>query len=440
MALSLLPAPQRVMPKLKQYPKLKQFLQVSWPETSLHPRQTLFSQCCDAHLRQWRAAHKTISEAERPICNNNKNNNIYNTTQRPLATQRTWAAQQDNLPRPSQQPTRGRLLFKLRLPFLPPLQKFSQSGQALWDQLRSGTIHTRPAVALSKDQALNRLQALMSGLWAATTLQGRRQLIERCYQWCKVWKLPVTDDSAVLWVLSIPNLEPQGALQYIKDLSGTFKALGWPRQELLSTAAALRAQGAALPIQQALPIPRDTYVFWVESLPPGLLQLSAMIAWKTASRWGDVVTLTKDSFILLTVDEVIVKWGDCIKGRKENPYRTSMFTVIKGRWTQQIADLAQALPNSDVPFCPWTTDVLDRKWKEVPALHAYTAHSIKRGAATFLVDEIASKGLVIEPQMISVLLKHELSYELLATTTLRYTSNAVSVARLLKTGDLTVLL
>lgn len=317
------------------------------------------------------------------------------------------------------------------------------TGQAIWDALRTGseTIRTRTMAMFTPAQAWARLGATMSNMWAETTLQDRRSLVNRWIRWCTKHNLQQCGASATLFIASNPNLRPQGQLAYAKALSGVFRQLSWDRTDLLALASALRAQGAEIPEKQAEPLKKEHLEQWLATLADPLLKLAAMVCWKTASRWGETALLTRENFISVEPEEIIVAWGTLPKGRRADPYTPSMYTVIVGQWTGEIARLLQLVPTQDQPFCPWPTERLDAELKNVPCMAAYTGHSFKKGAATHVIRAAArNPNLGIKPQEISVLLKHKLTYDLLSSSDLRYPEAGPHLARFLGTQRATLLL
>ena len=108
--------------------------------------------------------------------------------------------------------THTRKLSRRRSQSVPPLVQ-SATGQAIWAALRTGTIRTRPQDLLSSKEARDRLFAMMARMWATTTLTQRRQLFERLTQWCSEQGLRVSAESAVLWVMANPQLQPASQLR-----------------------------------------------------------------------------------------------------------------------------------------------------------------------------------------------------------------------------------
>ncbi|KAJ9437354.1 hypothetical protein DIPPA_16296 [Diplonema papillatum] len=227
-------------------------------------------------------------------------------------------------------------------------------------------------------------------------------------------------------------------LSYTKSLSGIFRHLGICNQSLLSLAAALRAVGAAIPCQQAMPMEKHILVAWAFSQSPRLC-LAALIAWKTASRWTEVSNLSSANFLLVKRDEVVIDWFTIPKGRRAMPFTHSRWVVIKGDLTEAIFLLLTSLP----PFqrlTSWTTTKLVGVWRRSPQLSLYSAHSIKRGALTYLFKKVAA-GHLIPEVLLSRLAKHKVKeVEGLAEVTLRYGGDPLAMARALRTDKVTALL
>lgn len=232
------------------------------------------------------------------------------------------------------------------------------------------------------------------------------------------------------------NTTVQAKYAYAKTLSGTMKQLGIPTQPLLTLASSLRASGAAIPLHQATPITRAELMLWARYQPIPV-RLATMIAWKTASRWGEVVQLRPVNFILRSPEEVIIDWSTIPKARRANPYKPSKFAVIRGDMTPEIFSMLKDCRDGST-ICTVSTSDLDHTWATDPKMAKYSAHSIKRGAIT-LLTELAAADRTIDPTHISLLAKHE-HVTVLATMTIRYGGNPIALARLLGTGNVTKLL
>jgi integrase len=286
---------------------------------------------------------------------------------------------------------------------------------------------------------MQRLEEAIMKMWASKTFKDRRYLVQRWLRWCNHYGLMPNPSTVAPFIMSIPTIKIQGQFAYAKAMSGTFRHLGLERQDVLTLTSSLRAQGGAIPDEQATPMPKPVLERWLNQLTCPFLRLSAMICWKTASRWGEVALLTKEHFIRATPEEVIIDWSTLPKGRKRDPYTPSMYTVICGHWTREIYNLLQ-LVRTDHPFCPWTTEKLEKQFKETRSMEEYGRHSFKRGAVTHLIEVAEQQGIQLDPRLISVLLKHKLVCDLLSSSDLRYPSAGPGLARLLGTQNLTKLL
>ncbi|KAJ9437453.1 hypothetical protein DIPPA_30261 [Diplonema papillatum] len=269
-------------------------------------------------------------------------------------------------------------------------------------------------------------------MWAESTLNTRRNLWRRLHWWTSSQGIPINADTAALFVLAT-SVRPQAQLAYTKGLSAVFGKMGLDNQPLCALASALRGIGGAVPEVQARPIVKGVLMSWARQQSPDLL-LCAMVAWKTASRWGDAQPLSSIQFIWVASDEVIIDWFQTPKARRRAPFKNSRFSVIRGDLTPEIAALFRSL----APFSKITamgTDGLDREWAKSEAMRDFTGHSIKRGAASELYRLVAL-GTQIPLHLIDRIQKHEeVSGERLADVSIRYGADPVLLARVLKTGE-----
>ncbi|KAJ9452307.1 hypothetical protein DIPPA_14232 [Diplonema papillatum] len=196
--------------------------------------------------------------------------------------------------------------------------------------------------------------------------------------------------------------------------------------------------GAAIPLNQSLAVPKDTLVEWALRQDPRVC-LAALVAWKTASRWGDVCNLARRHFVLVTDKEVIVDWHNLPKGRSRNPYSKSKLVVIAGPLTAAIAALIRSLGDFQ-QLSGITASQLDRMWAADPSMSQFSAHSIKRGAVDHLMEAKAG-GAPFPAHLISRLAKHANDVDpTVADMTVRYVSNSVALARVLQTAEVTAFL
>lgn len=316
----------------------------------------------------------------------------------------------------------------------------TMNGVMLRATLLGRRVNIRQLVYTSLEAAANKMRTILGGIWADSTMSKRQALMQRWERFCDAMSLPRNQHTAVLFTSALPSISKQTQLQYLKELSSIFGVMGWERQEIQLTIKALVAQGAAIPERQAVPISKEhVMAMRAEVRDNPRLELSILLMWKTASRWDDVLQLTKEDFIVVTPQEVIVHWSH-IKGWRANPWRPSMYTVIVGDLTPYIAYQIAQLPAGK--FCPWSVTTFDHKVKRFhdPALHVYTGHSFKRGASCHVIKEIQRTKAAVAPHELSIFLKHSLMYDLLSSTDLRYFEAGPEMARWLGTQKISNLL
>lgn len=248
----------------------------------------------------------------------------------------------------------------------------------------------------------------------------------------------MSPETAALFVAAT-DTSMQAKLTYAKCLAGTMKQLGFTVTPLHTVAAALRAQGAAIPMHQAEPIEKSTLMSWAKRQDIRTY-IATCIAWKTASRWAEVRDLTRRHFIKLTPSEVIIDWFRLPKGRNVDPFTPSRFAVIRGDLTDIIASTIPTLLSDDATkLTDMLASEIDAIWANHDTMKRYGAHSIKAGALSYLTERAAERKL--DPLLISVLGKHQHT-NVLAKMTNRYVhrKSSLALAELYRTGEATILL
>ena len=114
------------------------------------------------------------------------------------------------------------------------------------------------------------------------------------------------------------STSPSTRAAYARTLRTLAKRLGvkpTPVLDLLLAGASGAANTNPTEIRQARAISRD-HVHQLIRLamtddPSGRLSLSLWLAWKTASRWSDILGLQRQNFLLfdLAANEVIIEWA-----------------------------------------------------------------------------------------------------------------------------------
>jgi hypothetical protein len=308
---------------------------------------------------------------------------------------------------------------------------------------------------VSPARAKELLQVRVESAWAPSTQRRRAGLWDRLAWWLRHHNLRLTPENAALWLVST-GCQLQGELSYAKDLSAPFFYMGVTARPLIACQRMLRSQGADIPVRQATPMQRSHLYRWVNSLRSSRpdLAVTALIGWKTASRWGDVQKLPVQNIIFKSPQEIIIDWYTGPKARRAAPSVPSRFCVIRGPFTKDIFDL---LPRASdyarrnrIPFAYLTgdgdTDIASL-WQATAGMEAYTGHSTKHGASAYL-DQLAGEGVQVDPIFKSRVLKHLSKADPEPSVSIRYGNSpahprspaAVHKARALKTWKITMLL
>ena len=288
------------------------------------------------------------------------------------------------------------------------------------------------------DDAVENLEHIVEHLWADSTLADRQALWARFSAWAARNGEPADADAAVLFV-AVTGVSIQTQLTYAKALSGTMLRLGMENQPLKTFAAVLRAAGAEIPIAPAVPIPRETLYAFVQhvlTLRMHDVALAVLLAWKTASRWGDVRRLRRDQFIVVEEDRVVIDWQQVPKGWRGKTRHPSQLVVVRGDATLAIYRLLMSRGDFAALTTTTTAD-FRRLLRSHPPTARYSAHSIKRGAADFLL-QLRATGVLLpaDDERVGRLLKHR-AHCALPPQTLGYVSNRVALAEALETGLVT---
>jgi hypothetical protein len=291
--------------------------------------------------------------------------------------------------------------------------------------------------------ALNAAAETIKSLWAASTWNARASLWQRLEQFVterNLRMLPFGAQAAAF--VSSLQVTKQTLYSYAKTFRALASRFQIPTPVLDMYIAALYANGATIPIEQATPATRDQVRFLVEKAidTDTRLSVAVYIAWKCAARWDDVRNLTKESLIFSDENQAVIEWGQT-KTTRGNPFRVSGWTVIEEpRYPVMLYVMRnsfQRLKEKEHLYS-MPTQMLTRWMHTFPETEKLSGHSFKRGAMGVLV-EAASQGK-LEPRIIPTLLKHQDPLWDFPMTTLRYAPNKVDLARMLGTQNATTLL
>jgi hypothetical protein len=179
----------------------------------------------------------------------------------------------------------------------------------------------------------------------------------------------------------------------------------------------------------------------LETLLPRLPQeyrVPTLLAWKAAARWSDLLTLTKASFIQLQPHQVIIRWGTT-KSTRLTPFAPTLWTVVEDNDPQRLMPIihfVNQLPQPQSPFTTLDAHNFDRVTSRLKV--KWTAHSLKRGAVTHLIEQAAEGN--VDPWIVARLAKHKAGLMEFPETTLRYAANDPATAVMLGTQAATRLL
>lgn len=283
------------------------------------------------------------------------------------------------------------------------------------------------------ETAAARLQDVLRHMWADSTLRGRQQLFSRLLRYRRTHNLPLTSNTALLFLESI-NATVQTRLAYAKALMALLNRLHIDTTLISLYASSLRALGAIKPLHQATPLTKEDLLVVANTLaPPDRAAL--FLAWKTASRWGEIASIRGANIISRTRTEIIVNWDQQTKSTRTDPYRASMYAVVVGDLTDFIFLHLESRPQHLITALS-TEDITAAMRRALPRKH-YSAHSIKHGAMNILARAAANN--LLDYRFMSLLAKHKMTNELSAVT-IRYVQDKPAVARLLGTQHATQLL
>lgn len=232
---------------------------------------------------------------------------------------------------------------------------------------------------------------------------------------------------------------PSSKLTYVKHLTALYKRQEHQLPLCSIYATALRGL-ASVPMHQARPASHINIDRMLQraSADSERLQAAIFVMWKTASRWDEISRLTKESFILVTDQEIIVEWMNNTKTTRLDPWRSSTWTVIHHPAPMtQYANTINSLQAEERLIELSTSQFVDWMQKD-PQTRFLTAQSIKRGALSLLVQFVIANQL--DMALLPRLAKHKMSIDVLPATTFRYLDDKVSLARMMKTQDASMLL
>ena len=201
------------------------------------------------------------------------------------------------------------------------------------------------------------------------------------------------------------------------------------RQDTLSLQrfiVALDLRGALVPHRQATPITRAELAE-LKDLLPAKSWIAVWLAWKTASRLGEVLQLTGTHILPQPGGEIVIQWLQTTKAGRKRPYALSNLTELAPTPfdTAEFEALRALRPADKV--CDLTTTAVVRQI-HAAGLRQITGHSMKRGAILLLSRLVASD--LIGPEVLVTLAKHSSKVPTLPDVTVRYGADKAAMARI----------
>jgi len=307
-----------------------------------------------------------------------------------------------------------------------------------------------PFLKISENSSyLHQLQAqvitTMKNVWAQSTWNNRISLVQRLEEFRVNNNLHLDEsdlalDWSILLFVQSTNTTPQSKLTYVKSLAATYRRQQHELPLCSLLASALRPV-ALVPMHQAVPISEQQVDLLLSRAETENLHLmlAVFLMFKTASRFDDVARLTKESFVLNTPSEIIVEWMANTKTTRMDPWRTSAWTVIQHHAPMNhYNEIIQSLPATADPLLDSTTAQFVAWVQQDQQTSKITAQSIKRGSLTLLSQMVLKQELDIS--LIPRMAKHKVEFDVFPATTLRYLSDRITLARMLRTQEATRLL
>ena len=289
------------------------------------------------------------------------------------------------------------------------------------------------------------VQRLIRHIWADNTWNQRANLYRRFSAFCKEHRLEDLDETLdwaiPLFVESTETL-PSTRLTYSKHLSALFHRMGHVTPIVQSYQCALRAVGGLIPQSQAVPatIEQVDRLLLRAISEDRRLHAALFLAFKTASRWDDILGIKGCSVSFNTPEEIIIDWRDRTKTTRADPFRASSWAVVRHHApmdtvSNTLAQLEPEEPLLDATL--WETSRLVQWLRKEAQTEELTAHSFKRGAVAILAKKSTDGLLLLE--LIPRLAKHKTPTDF-TPTTLRYIADPSVAARLMGTQAATILL
>lgn len=270
--------------------------------------------------------------------------------------------------------------------------------------------------------------------WAPSTKDQRKSLWHRLTIFRKTRPFESLDRSAAIFVSTMGNgVSIASKKTYLSSLSAMLGHLQVPAPTTKLMVKGYANLGANIPTDPATPATWDEVRVLMRQIPSLAMQIWLM--WKTASRWDDLSHLVKESFLVVSESEIIIRFGKT----KANPTMackpTSLVHLLDKDPMVWQTDFLRSLKPGEKLMKISREAFVSQIERVYPHL---SAHSFKKGANDALVREIELGNL--EVRVLPLILKHSDKLHGFPENTLRYSSEPARFARILGTGRATRLL
>lgn len=305
------------------------------------------------------------------------------------------------------------------------------------------------------DADLSIIASALTPMLADSTWYHRANLLNHLYQFLTTPRsrpeLPLEIRICLFVLKERAHCQASTKLGYAKNFRAMANAIGMTEHPTLNMLIkALSSLAASAPIRQAQLATVEQLAAMscralLDEKNPALAH-SIYLCTKTCSRWGDLVNLTKENFIInhpdLEENEILVLWGTKIKTSRFRPFKATGFTVVREeKCPVQMANMKEYIRKmkKDQKFCPKSTDQMLKWLKKKKDTANLSCHSFKRTGLDILAAAVVRGEL--QPTLLPLMAKHQdKNLQYIPESTIRYIANKVALAKILKTQEATRLL
>ena len=282
-----------------------------------------------------------------------------------------------------------------------------------------------------------RLSHRLLSRYAPSTIQRHNYLNASLTHFERALSMPHEQETLLLFLEWIaPTVLPSTLLTYGRTLRSMYPLLATKEFDVYLESVA--KNGGLKPTKQAPSLTQEDLAFLLSRFPPSV-KWALWVAWKTASRWDEILRLSRNDLTVVSATEVVIDFAEKTKASAMAPFRPDMLVVLRDETPamQTFLNFVLSLRPTQKLTTVTTPQFTAMIRRYLPLSH-YSGQSVKRGAANKIVS-LAAQGL-INPNMISHMLKHKGGPPKISETSVRYVTDKVSLAQVLGSGDVTVLM